>query len=131
MSISYGVITPLLAATDLEKDVKKITLGGIYPLSPTGVDPGGRTWALVKKQRRGKKSPAASSALVRRDLPSVCAQNDGFLDLDVRAGRLYKLLKIDGRGPVGITLAPLEKGESLLKHRQRPIGGVERLRYWL
>jgi hypothetical protein len=41
MSISYGVITPLPAATDLEKKVKKITLGGIYPLSPTGVDPEG------------------------------------------------------------------------------------------
>jgi hypothetical protein len=41
MSISYGVITPLPGTTDSEKIVKKITLGGIYPLSPTGVDPEG------------------------------------------------------------------------------------------
>jgi hypothetical protein len=42
MARSYEVHTPLSATMDSEKMVKKITTDGIYPLSPTGVDPEGR-----------------------------------------------------------------------------------------
>ena len=102
------------------------------PTLPHLCGPGGRAWALAKKKgAAGENLPRRPRRSSGRELPAVCPQNDGFLDLDVGVGRIYKLLEIDGRGPVGITLAPLEKGESLLKHRQRPIGGVERLRYRL
>jgi len=41
LSLSCLVKTQPLATTDSEKIAKKFTTGGIYPLSPTGVDPEG------------------------------------------------------------------------------------------
>ncbi len=130
--MSYVANTAKWVTTISKEIARRITAEGTYPLSPTGWT----RWAGLdlsqKKTPREKTSRGALGAGLRADLPvAFRPRNHRFLDLDIRAGRIHELLEIDGGGPVCVTLPTLEQRKGLLKHRERPIGGVDRLRYGL
>ena len=114
---------------NFERNCKENRRGRDLPTLTHWLDPLGRPGPQPKKTPREKTSRGALGAGLRADLPvAFRPRNHRFLDLDIRAGRIHELLETDGGGPVCVTLPTLEQRKGLLKHRERPIGGFDRLR---